>query len=1672
MDRPLIEGDRLYAIAESLAEDFSLFPTVRRNDRLPGLFARSQIAQRTRRLADLDIDSYIERVVTPAENKTRTPAPEVIRQLGSVEKEELSGPFYSATLALDCNGSPRLVGFIGQNRASDNGIWGPAHHLRAADYLTEFAKRRIPVVTFMDTPGADAREDANRNNQAHSISRLIAEVSNVDVPNVGIIYGLGYSGGAIPLATSNMILSVSDGVFSTIQPPGLANIARRLNLSWQECAKFVGLSPFELYMQGYIDGVIDYSPEEPEKLANLRLAIVGGLLSVEERTRQFVAESPYIMEHYRQSLRRFMNPSPQLKLMQDSALLQVVQNPTEYHNVFGVAFRYLRYLQARRRIRATSTHEYGRLAVRDLPQGELAHRADQERRRTFLKWLQDPDKVVYDDALAKAVRGYREAKQSLHDERGRIAQLIFGEPRKNYGQSRARLVSTVGTFLYNRWKGDAASNLRALAGFLQAPGDTYEILRVQDIGDPFKLIRAIRRDTALVGAMRERFTHEGKKLLRTGATREKSASWLAMQLTTELNLAVTGPGLADGVAAELPSELAVLAARGASDIRINRAILAWRYAEFIQPARPGGGLVAFNDMTVLDVLIDADLRQDCIDECAKLLLFDSVYDHIIAHLDLIAEEAQEGQSLSRKTLRTLIDSALAAAPATADDASAGADQRPRQRFFQWYRRLGRVPKGTEFFRTVEEWKRASFPHLAEALFVVVTYLFQHLLRSLIQSEREHKTYNGRIAPKNIGRRKDFWYQLNRAYRDLLMQKVLNRYKREQRFTYQDILREFFTGWEERFDDLISSDPCHFPGFRHAIEDALNKGLPPCGIVTGMARFKGAVSQGERADGSAQKDGIQSQRRHLAQDELGDAAADAESVPDHADSEVRCGVVLSNVGFQAGAFDMASGEKFCKLLVECALEHLPVVCFVCSGGMQTKEGAGALFSMSAVNDRITRFVRDHDLPLIVFGYGDCTGGAQASFVTHPLVQTYYFSGTSMPFAGQLVVPSNLPLNAILANYLSVQEAAMQGLVKHPFHADLDAELRRIDPEIPIAEETVPEVMRRVLSGVLIGKRSVATAPRPRFADADLLKPVERVLIHARGCTAAKLVRIAQARDIEVVLVQSDPDMESAVVDSLTERDSLVCIGGNTPDESYLNGRSVLSVAEQEGVDALHPGIGFLSENAHFAELVRSRGINFIGPPVSAMETMGNKSNAIATAARLKVPVVPGSHGILTDADRAAEVAADIGYPVLIKAVHGGGGKGIQAVQTPGEFHELFHRVTAEARGAFGNGDVYLEKYVSSLRHIEVQILRDTKGNTRVLGLRDCSVQRDKQKVFEESGSTMLPERLQRDALAHAAALADEVGYIGAGTVEFIFDLKAEALYFMEMNTRLQVEHPVTEWVSGVDIVGEQFRIASGASIARLKPKNAGYAIEARVNAERVQMTGAGTLAFRPHPGEITEAYFPEEADVEVIAAAATGKFVSPYYDSMVAQVIVHAADRDAAIAKLSRYLGRVRIKGICTNIELLRLILADAQFQGGEYDTNYLPELLARTDAQTLIEAIETAAGDQASAIDLDTIRIDDSDELKVLSPAAAIFYAAPSPGEPDYAAVGDRVAVDRTLCQLEAMKIFTPLALKDFNTDQALYDPRAEFEITRVNISSGQQVNAGDLLFVVKPLGGASVSEP
>lgn len=1618
----------MFLIAESLSRDFSMFPeeTSSIHEHVRGLVPTREVEVELQLLGNMDIDSYIDRVVAPAEDPNRVGACAIIADLGRISEEERDGPYYSAVVDMEFDGDLRQVGFIVQDRAVQNGAWMPEHHLAAARCVDEFSKRAIPIVSLMDTPGADGGAEANRHNQAHSISHLIAEMCNVDVPNLGIIFGLGYSGGAIPLAASNLILSVRDGVFSTIQPRGLAHIARRLNLSWQECAKYVGLSPYELCTQGNIDGVIDYVPgEKGEQLENFRAAITSGIVSVEHKVMDFVRENPYIFDHYRRSLQRYLSPSERLQRVQTSASLSRTKSPTEYSNVFGVAYRYLRYLGIRKRIHATTTAQYGRLAKEELPRGQLAVRAERERQLAFVTWLQDPEKIIYDDQVSRSWKNYQEKKQAVHDERGRIAQLIFGEPKKNYEEARASLVMEVGVYLYCRWKGEARGNLSALSRRLKEHADTRRLLQVTDVNDAEGLLDYLRRDMSeLSRHLRSRFTHEGKKLLRAEGTRDKSEAFVLKQLASELNLVISGPPLEDEVEGDLGIAPSTDGVTGSS-VAVNREILDRAYALYLSNRITGEEPVPFSDLTLLDALLSPELREEFENECQDLLLFDAVYDQIIANLVSIADEADSTRAFSQETIGELLDRCIRA---VADQSGIPREEldeevgRLRERLVSWFKRLSEYPRRVDFLRGVEEWKKALFPQLSDTLLVVVTYLFERLIPSYLSAE-EGKRYDGRIAPRNIGRRKDFWNRLTIAYRDLLIQEVLELQKRKGAATHTAFIETFFEDFEEVSADLLSADPCGFPGFRVSIEDALKRGLPPCGIVTGIGEIRG-------------------EKRSY-----------------------RVGAVISNVRFQAGSFDMASAEKFCHLLVECAQQRLPVVCFISSGGMQTKEGAGALFSMAAVNDRITRFVRDNDLPVIVFGFGDCTGGAQASFVTHPLVQTYYFSGTSMPFAGQIVVQENLPFTSTLSNYLSQESGAMQGLVKHPFAPNLDEALQRVDPDIPVPAVTVEEVVDWVMEGSVAERPAMVATRERRVLPETLERPVKRVLVHARGCTAVKLISVAQRENIEVVLVASDPDMDSVAVDMLGERDRVICIGGNTPDESYLNAMSVVRVGEHEEVDSLHPGIGFLSESSQFAELCRSHGINFIGPPVSSMEAMGNKSNAINTARRLGVPVVPGSHGILTDVERASEVAASIGYPVLIKAVHGGGGKGIQVVERSEDFHELFQRVSVEARAAFGNGDVYLEKFVQRLRHIEVQVLRDMSGTTKVLGLRDCTVQRDKQKVFEESDSMVLASDKREDVLRYTVRLADEVGYTGAGTVEFIYDLDADEIYFMEMNTRLQIEHPVTERVSGVDIVREQFRIAGGEEISQLEVKDDGYAMEARINAERVVVNKNGALGFRPDPGLISECVLPQDDAIEVIAAIADGKSVSPFYDSMIVQIIAHGRDRTDAIAKLEGYLGRVRIHGVSTNIPLLLRVLADDAFVTGCYDTNYLTEFLKRVDAEALQREFEAFAGVPTPGFNADTIRIDGSDELKVLAPSTGIFYITPSPSDPEYVSVGDLVDVRHTLGQMEAMKIFTPLSLRDFNNgDDALYPDDQSYEVTRINMTNGQQVNAGDLLFVVRPI--------
>jgi len=1487
------------------------------HQKVAGLLSIKQIEATRQGLKKLPVDDYVSTVLDPAESTNRPSAKKVVSLLrGKIHTEFELGPLYSVELSLEYNDESRRLAFIVQDRSVANGVWSPEHHLEACRLVNEYASRAVPIVTFMDTPGADAGTEANASNQAHSISRLIAVMAAAKVPSVGVIYGLGYSGGAIPLATTNLLLAVRDAAFNTIQPKGLANIARQYNLSWQESARYVGVSPSELYRSGAIDGVIDWDPigekdGESDDNSNLVAAIFSGIKEIEAEAKREVLENPKVAADYLENVRSERLHRDAFAELQKSADFKLYGELSEYPSVYSHAMMYLRSLSMRCRIHSSTVETYGRLAEEEIPTGDLEDRMRQIREVSFKRWLSDPEKLVYNEQLAKAWANLKSKQDELDSDRSKLTALILGDPQNNYKNAKKNFCFVLCLYLYNRWKSDAAFNFVEMSRMLSELSD------------------------------------DGESAL----------------------------------------------------------------------AKPEA------ELTLIDTIYEPSIRTTLQDQFRDVLVFDALYNNIVDNFGQIAEESKAFESISEDTLRDILDSSLekVASSVSGSISENAVASDIKSEFAKWLAHFVKYDQRGNFLADVEEWKRVNFPRMSESLLVLITYFFETLVPRLIESQISGKTYNGQINPWRIGKRKDFWNQLNIAYQDLLIQRVLASYKRQKLSTVEAFIERFFNEFIETHRNKMTANPVSFPGFRQSIEKALNNDVTPCGVVTGIGDFK-----------------------------LGGSRESA-----------KVGALISNVAFQAGAFDMAGAEKLCALLVDCADQGLPVVCFVSSGGMQTKEGPSSLFSMAIVNDRITSFIAETGLPIVVFGFGDCTGGSQASFVTHPLVHTYYLSGTDMPFAGRVVVPSFLPSMSTTSNYLANVPGAMQGLVEHPFAEGLDEKLREVDPEIALPNETVNDVVAKVISGTA---SMTPLEQRVKVHRAvDRMGKIETVLVHARGCTAVKLIRTAQAQGHKVLLVQSDPDMDSVACDMLTEQDEVVCLGGQTPGESYLNGLSVVTIAKNRGADALHPGIGFLSENAGFARLCRANGLNFIGPKASSMDTMGNKSNAINTAMANNVPVVPGSHGILTSAEATAKVADEIGYPVLLKAVHGGGGKGIKVVRSASEIKDAFNNVYSEARSAFGNGDLYLEKFVESMRHIEVQILRDTHGVTKVVGLRDCTVQRNNQKVLEESGSTMLPKDLEQTAYKCAENLADAVDYFGAGTVEFIYDLKANSIYFMEMNTRLQVEHPVTEWTSGVKIVATQFEISEGATIKDMKIGNNGFSIEARITAEKARLDADGAIDFLPTPGLVTECKFPDGNHIEVIASVGEGKTISPFYDSMIAQLIVHGRNRKDAIKKLIDALDNTVIKGVCTNISLLKRILNDPTFVNGDYDTGYLPAFLETLDKEQIVEEMAYTGVDKADS-DLSNLQISGTDEIKVISPMTGIYYSTPTPSEPEFVKVGDKVNLSQTLCQVEAMKLFTHISLSSVPGSGEIFTAENEYEVVRVNQANNAQVNSGDLLFVVKPV--------
>ncbi len=442
--------------------------------------------------------------------------------------------------------------------------------------------------------------------------------------------------------------------------------------------------------------------------------------------------------------------------------------------------------------------------------------------------------------------------------------------------------------------------------------------------------------------------------------------------------------------------------------------------------------------------------------------------------------------------------------------------------------------------------------------------------------------------------------------------------------------------------------------------------------------------------------------------------------------------------------------------------------------------------------------------------------------------------------------------------------------------------------------------------------------------------EKILIANRGEIALRVIRACQEMGIKSVAVHSTADADAMHV---RMADESVCIGPAPSSESYLNKAAIISACEITGAQAVHPGYGFLSENASFAQALQDHGLTFIGPNAQHIRIMGDKITAKETAKELGIPVVPGSDGGVPDFETAIGVAQSIGFPVIIKATAGGGGRGMKVAKTPEELEVAFRTARSEAKAAFGNDEVYIEKYLQRPRHIEIQVFGDGKGKAVHLGERDCSLQRRHQKVFEEApGPAITPEMRARIGKVCADAVA-KINYIGAGTIEFLYE--DGEFYFIEMNTRLQVEHPVTEYIFGVDLVREQIRVAAGMEMSFGQDDLVinGHAIEVRINAERLPN-------FSPCPGKVKMFHAPGGFGVRMDSALYSGYSIPPYYDSLIGKLIVHGRDRPEALARLRRALGELIVDGVDTTVPLFHALLAEPDVLSGDYNIHWLEKWLA------------------------------------------------------------------------------------------------------------------------------------
>lgn len=751
------------------------------------------------------------------------------------------------------------------------------------------------------------------------------------------------------------------------------------------------------------------------------------------------------------------------------------------------------------------------------------------------------------------------------------------------------------------------------------------------------------------------------------------------------------------------------------------------------------------------------------------------------------------------------------------------------------------------------------------------------------------------------------------------------------------------------------------------------------------------------------------------------------------------IVLSNPSFQAGSIDMAAGEKIKRTLIEASETDTPIVMFLNTGGMNVKEGAQSLMSMAVMNQAVISYYYKTNRKPLLFGYGNLMGGTDASLFNSPYVDNYLLENTNQLFAGQEVVPEYLPLSCRMSNLTSVNSEKMQGLVVNTFIEKIRKYLQYLLPEALWAELTLEDVLGEKIFNFQIEKKK----HREHLNENREKYNFQKVAIINRGEIAVDSMQTLIKMKKKGVLLCSTADLNAYATRFAQENGfEVICLGGDQSNESYLNIENILAALRLNKVDAVMVGYGFLSENKLFAEKCLASQIVPIMPPPAILAKFGDKEKARQVAIEAEVPVVPGSPHFSNFSTETQKTASQIGYPLIVKAILGGGGKGMRIIEKESDLEKLCKEASREAQASFGNGNFYLEKYLPSVRHIEAQVVRDRFGNSQVLDLRDCSLQRNHQKIIEETA--VLSDEVKTQIYTYAEKLLDFSGYTGIGTIEFLYNPATEEVYFMEVNPRIQVERKVSELrFQNIDLLKTQIQIAQGEKIQKEKLKNkvgVNHTMQVRINAVNPKDN------FTASPGRITQLDLSALKDISGLViqqSVEEGDQVTSFYDSNILLLIAEGSSREIVIEKLRTALEKISLEGIYTNLEFIKACLNNNIFLTNQHDTHFIDKqgksFLKNLPDQKIPPKSEFA------------IELEPGQEF-VLATIPGVFMRGIS--ALPFVTEGDIVTENTQIAYTEAMKMQTTI----------VWPGPGKAKVIEVIATNGKSVQPGEPLFIIEPI--------